>query len=176
MQILYLSPPWTMALCFAGWFIIQLGAAQLCLKIPELWLNSERFLFRAHRWEQNGRIYLRLGVHRWKRLLPDGAAITKGGYRKKTLTDYSPENLERFLTESCRAELTHLLAILPFWVFGLIGPPSIIVYMFVYALAVNLPCVLAQRYNRPRIQVIKCRMDRRRSKCALKRNDCSSEQ
>ena len=154
MQILYLPTPWTIVLCFAGWFSFQLGAALICLKIPESWLTSERYLFRTHRWEKNGRLYLFLGVHRWKRLLPDGAAITKGGYRKKTLTDYSPENLERFMKESCRAELTHLLAILPFWVFGFIGPPSIIPYMLLYALALNLPCIIAQRYNRPRIIVL----------------------
>ena len=155
MQLLYLSTPWTIVLCFAGWFVLQFGAALICLKMPERWLSPENYLFRTHRWEKNGRIYLMLGVHRWKRLLPDGAAITKGGYRKKALADYSSENLERFLIESCRAELTHLLAILPFWVFGLIGPPSIVAYMFLYALVVNLPCIIAQRYNRPRIQILR---------------------
>ena len=165
MQLLYLSTPWTIVLCFAGWFVLQFGAALICLKIPRRWLNSERFLFQTHHWEKNGRIYLYLGVHRWKRLLPDGAAITKGGYRKKTLTDFSPENLERFEIESCRAELTHILAILPFWVFGFIGPPLIIAYMLFYALAVNLPCIIAQRYNRPRIRVLKRQLYERRSNC-----------
>lgn len=170
MQLLFLSTPWTLAFCFFGWFIFQMGAAQYCLRIPDRWLNSEHWLFRSHRWEKNGRLYLYLGVHRWKRLLPDGAAITKGGYRKKTLTDYSPENLERFVTESCRAELTHLLAILPFWVFGFIAPPQIIVYMFIYSVAVNLPCIIAQRYNRPRIQIMKRVMNQRRTKCKETRN------
>ena len=170
MQILYLSTPWTSVICFAGWFVLQLGAALICLKIPDRWLTSERYLFRPHRWEMNGRLYLLLGVHRWKRLLPDGAAITKGGYRKKSLTDFSPENLERFVIESCRAELIHLLAILPFWVFGLIGPPSIIAYMFLYALAVNLPCIIAQRYNRPRIVVLKRQLYERRRKSSKTQN------
>ena len=55
-------------------------------------------------------------VRKWKKFLPDGVAISKDGYRKRNLTDYSQENLELFLEESCRAELTQELAIIPFWI------------------------------------------------------------
>jgi glycosyl-4,4'-diaponeurosporenoate acyltransferase len=68
------------------------------------------------------------------------------------MDDFSELNLLKFLHESCRAELTHWLAIPPFIVFGLFTPPAALPIMFVYALAVNMPCILAQRYNRPRIQ------------------------
>jgi len=154
MQIVFLSAPMTFILCFVGWFILQLGAALLCLRIPDKWLSPERYLFRTHNWEKDGRLYRILRVHRWKRLLPDGGAVLKSGYRKKKITDYSMENMSKFAIESCRAELTHLLAILPFWVFGFIGPPSIILYMLIYALIVNLPCMIAQRYNRPRVMAL----------------------
>lgn len=83
--------------------------------------------------------------------MPDGAAVTKSGYRKKTLADSTPQNLHVFLEQSCRAELSHLLAIFPFWVFGLFLPPISVGIMFVYAVGINMPCVMAQRYNRPRI-------------------------
>ncbi len=154
MQILYLPAPITVLLCFAMWFVINLGAALICLKIPDNWLSPERFLFRTRRWENGGRLYRALGVHYWKKLLPDGASIVKGGYRKKNITDYSLENMNRFAMESCRAELTHLLAIFPFWIFGLIVPPPILLYMLIYALIFNLPCIIAQRYNRPRITAL----------------------
>lgn len=151
MQIVYLSEPWTLVLCFVGWFLLQSGAAWLCFRMPDRWFKADRFPFRASRLETSGRLYAILHVHRWKRWLPDGAAVVKGGYRKKTLRDFSPQNLERFVVESCRGELTHWLAILPFWLFGFIGPPPILWIMLAYALAVNLPCIIAQRYNRPRI-------------------------
>ncbi len=155
MQILFLPTGWTVVLCFAGWFLFQLAVALVCLKLPKEMLSPDGFLFRERGWEHGGRVYRRLfRVHRWKHLLPDGAAVTRGGYRKRRLTDFSKGNLDRFLMESCRAELTHLLAILPFWVFGFIGPPSMVVYMLLYALAVNLPCVIVQRYNRPRVRSI----------------------
>lgn len=101
---------------------------------------------------KNGAIYERLTkVHKWKKFLPDGASIGKTGFRKKHMTSFSREYLERYLLESCRAELTHWLAILPFWVFGLFAPPRVVAYMFIYALVVNIPCIIAQRYNRPRM-------------------------
>ncbi|MDR0288100.1 MAG: hypothetical protein LBI03_10425 [Clostridiales bacterium] len=159
MQIFYLSAPWTIGLCFAGWLIIQLGTALICFKIPSKQFNSESWLFQIYPWEKNGKLFSFLNVRHWKHLLPDGAAIMKGGYRKKNLTDYSPKNLDKFVVESCRAELTHLLAILPFWIFGFIGPPIIIVFMFIYALAVNLPCIIVQRYNRPRIIALEKKLD-----------------
>ncbi len=130
MQILFLPLPWTLLLCFIGWFVFQFSAALLCLKMPDRWLSPHRFPFCAQRWESSGRVYAFLRVQRWKRLLPDGAAVLKSGYRKK------------------------VLAIFPFWVFGFIGPPIIIWMMLGYALIINVPCMIAQRYNRPRIQRI----------------------
>lgn len=143
-------------LFFIVWLVFQVGAALIALHAPDGRLGPDAFLFRTHPWENDGRIYDRLfAVRRWKGLLPDGgAAWKKRGYRKKKLTDLTQENLERFLLESARAELTHLLAIAPFWVFGFFAPPGVIWIMLMYALAVNLPCIVAQRYNRPRVRAL----------------------
>ena len=160
MQIFFFSPPLTIALYFVLWAILPLGSAFLCLRLPDRFFRPDTLLWRAHRWEREGRIYDRLFfIHTWKRLLPDGgAAFQKRGYRKRTLTDFSEENLERFLVESARGELTHDLAIFPFWVFGLFSPPKVVWIMLGYALLVNLPCILAQRYNRPRVQAVLARV------------------
>lgn len=151
MQIFHLSEAWMVVLFFILWPVFQVSAALLCLKIPDRYFSPKGFIFKERKWEKGGAFYEKVfKVRKWKRFLPDGGAVIKSGYRKRHLTDYSKENLERFLIESCRAELTHLLAILPFWIFGLFAPPIFILYMFIYALAVNLPCMIAQRYNRPR--------------------------
>ena len=155
MQIFFLPKGLTIILCFILWPIFQYMAAFLCLKLPSQYLSPEGFLFRERRWERQGALYEQIfKIRRWKKYLPDGAAVTKDGYRKKHISDYKKENLERFLIESCRAELTHLLAILPFWLFGFFAPPMVIFYMFLYAIAINLPCIIAQRYNRPRIRKV----------------------
>lgn len=152
MQIIYIEKQWMILLCFILWPIIQVSAALLCMKIPRKYLNYTSRLFREHKWEMNGTLYVKIfHIKKWKHLLPDGGAVVKDGYKKKNLMDYSIHNLDLFIVESCRAELSHILAILPFWIFGLFIPADSIIYMFLYALIVNLPCIIAQRYNRPRI-------------------------
>ena len=160
MQIFTFSKALTIALYFVVWAVVPLFCAFLCLRLPARFFRPDAFLWRAHRWEKEGRVYDDIfHVRAWKRLLPDGgAAFHKRGYRKKNLTDYSEANLERFLVESARGELTHWLAILPFWVFGLFSPPVVVWLMLAYALAVNVPCIIAQRYNRPRVLAVLARV------------------
>lgn len=109
-------------------------------------------MYRCRKWESEGKIYQKIfKVRSWKKYLPDAGALLKGGYVKRHLQTLSKEGLQRFLVESCRAELSHILAILPFWVFGLFAPPRVILFMFICSIAMNLPCIITQRYNRPRI-------------------------
>jgi glycosyl-4,4'-diaponeurosporenoate acyltransferase len=161
MRVIFLPDVLTIILCFLVWPVLQVTAALVCLYLPDRYFSPDSFFFRAHRFEKEGRIYDSVfRVSRWKHLLPDGGAILKKrGFKKKKLKDHSKENLNRFLVESARGEITHWLAILPFWVFGFFTPPRVIWYMFVYALLVNLPCIIAQRYNRPRVLNLLNRME-----------------
>jgi glycosyl-4,4'-diaponeurosporenoate acyltransferase len=108
----------------------------------------------VHIFEKEGDIYeVLFRVSRWKHLLPDGGMVwKKRGYGKKKLTNFSDENLNRFLVESARGELSHWLAIFPFWFFWFFTPPAVPWIMLAYALFVNIPCILVQRYNRPRVR------------------------
>jgi glycosyl-4,4'-diaponeurosporenoate acyltransferase len=153
MQILFLPRPYAIALCFLLWAVIQTLISLLCLKIPNRYFRPDRFPFASFGFERGGDIYREwLKVNRWKKYLPDGGALMGVEFRKKNLEHVTHANLQRFLTESCRAEMTHVLAIIPFWVFGFVAPPEVIWMMLIYAIAVNLPCIIAQRYNRPRVQ------------------------
>lgn len=152
MQIFFISDKWILNLSIVLWLFFQVLAAIISRKIPSKWCTVDSFLFKERKWEKGGKLYSKLfKVKKWKKFLPDGAAVMKNGYRKRNLKDSSKENLELFLEESCRAELAHLLAIVPFWVFGLFAPIQIIAYMLVYALLINMPCVIVQRFNRPRV-------------------------
>ncbi|MGD9605101.1 MAG: glycosyl-4,4'-diaponeurosporenoate acyltransferase [Bacilli bacterium] len=152
MQIFFFNPVVTLIIAFLLWFLLQSGSAYICLKLNDKYYQSQNFIFKIRAWEQNGFIYERIfHVRRWKKFLPDGSKVVKGGYQKSHLHDFSEENLHRFIIESARAELTHWLAIIPFWVFGLFMPLYAVFIMLLYALIVNLPCIIAQRYNRPRV-------------------------
>jgi glycosyl-4,4'-diaponeurosporenoate acyltransferase len=153
---LFFPPDWaSVALAFVFWPALQLGAVALSRLPRKESVSSLAGLFRSRPWEGGGAFYQRfLRVKAWKPLLPDGAAASRKGYRKRSLSDFSRGNLERYLEESCRAELAHWLAIPPFILFGTFMPPQAVPLMLLYALLINLPCVIAQRYNRPRIEKI----------------------
>jgi len=151
MQFIFLPTEITLVICFILWPVFQFAAAYLCLKINDRFFQHDTFIFRSAAWEKRGKIYDQLfRIRRWKRFLPDGAALFKNGFRKKHLASLSRDYLAQYLIESCRAELGHWVAILPFWVFGFFTPFPVVFYMLAYAIIINLPCILAQRYNRPR--------------------------
>lgn len=152
MQIFFLPPLIAILLCFIVWPLLQVTAALICTQLPDRFFDYTAWFYQAHSWEQDGVIYEKLfRVRRWKKYLPDGGSLVKGGFEKKKLVSFSKDNLDKYLLESCRAEMIHWLAILPFWLFGFFTPPEVIFYMLLYALAINTPCIIAQRYNRPRI-------------------------
>lgn len=154
MRLIFLPDVLTIILCFIVWPLLQVGAALICFNLPDNCFSPDSFFFSTRRFEKEGRIYDRIfRVSRWKHWLPDGGMVwKKRGFKKKKLDSFSEENLNRFLVESARGEMTHWLAVFPFWVFWFFTPPMVPWIMLVYTLLVNLPCIIAQRYNRPRIQ------------------------
>lgn len=131
-----------------GWPVIHLAVAGALQSLPSEWFRRDSWLTAPRSWERDGRFYReRLGIRRWKALLPDGAPWL-GGFAKKHLRSHDPAYLAKFLLEIRRAEIAHwcMLACLP--VFFSWDPPWACWVMTFYALGANLPCILAQRYNR----------------------------
>ncbi len=152
MQILFLTRNETFLLILVLWPIIQAVNAYICHKIKDEKFSFELFPFKPFQWEKRGTVYNQfLKVHCWKKYLPDGAAFVKGELKMRHLDFSSDQNIVRFLTASCRGESSHWLSIFSFWVFGIFIPPIGVFYMFIYTLTANLPCIIVQRYNRPRI-------------------------
>ncbi len=145
MRIIFLPDELTIALCFLLWPLLQVIAALICLKIPDRFYSSNFFLFQTYSFEKDGLIYDRVfSGSKWKHLLPDGGVVlNKKGFKKKHLEKFSEETFIRFCIESARGELTHWLAILPFWIFGFIAPVRVIWYMLIYAIFINFPCIVA---------------------------------
>jgi len=142
-----LSIGWIIVLNVAGWLIIQLGLAWLFTRMPVTWFNPGR----GHAWERGGHFYERVfGIKRWKDRLPDAARWFGGGFAKGSLAGTGPDYLRRFMRETWRGELCHWLAIGCAPLFFLWNPWWGDLIIVGYALAANLPCILAQRYNRNR--------------------------
>ena len=131
-----------------GWPLIHLAIGSVALRLPQHLFAQDNWLTAPRRWERGGRLYRNwLAIRRWKSLLPDGASWL-GGFEKKRVFSRDSSYLAHFVLETRRAEAAHwcMLGCLP--LFFLWNPPWACLVMTAYALAANLPCILAQRYNR----------------------------
>lgn len=144
-----------------GWPIFQIAIGFIALRVPSHIFAHDTWLTAPRSWEQDGDVYRDwLAIRKWKYRLPD-AAPWLGGFAKKKLLSRDPACIAQFLSETRRAEIAHcfMLGCLP--IFFIWNPPWARWVMALYALAANVPCILAQRYNRlvlNRIAHSRCRI------------------
>ncbi len=151
-MLISLPLAWIIVLNVLAWLAIHLGVAWAITQLPAARFDCTRWLYRPRRWERDGRLYeQRFAIRTWKARLPDGAARFQAGFRKRTLQSADRGYLERFARETCRSELVHWLVLSAAWFFFTWNPPWAGGVMLLYAAGVNLPCILAQRYNRLRL-------------------------
>lgn len=156
---LVLPVGWIVVLNVAGWPVIQFGLAWLFTRMPVTWFRAPP----PAGWEADGRAYERwVAIKRWKDRLPDAARWFGGGFPKGSLAGLDRAYLERFVRETWRGELCHWVAMAFTPLFFLWNPWWGDAVMVAYALAANLPCILAQRYNRVRFLRLLARPARRR--------------
>jgi glycosyl-4,4'-diaponeurosporenoate acyltransferase len=135
------------------WLAVHFASGYLVHLFPETLYRSDAFPFRLYRWERKGTVYRRyLKIHVWKDRLPEaGEFFSLHPFNKSHLRRFDAEYLSRFMLETCRAELAHLL---PFLFYPLCLPwnpwPANLI-MFIYAVLANLPFIIIQRYNRARL-------------------------
>jgi glycosyl-4,4'-diaponeurosporenoate acyltransferase len=155
MRFIVLSPFWTIVLDFFAWFVIHMSISYSVTQFNPGVFDSRGWLFRARKWEKNGKIYETLfKVKSWKDWLPDAAPWFKGGFSKRKLVSLDADYLKRFIIETCRGEKAHWIIFLcsPFFFFWnevWVGYLMIGVGAFF-----NLPCLVAQRYNRFRCETL----------------------
>jgi glycosyl-4,4'-diaponeurosporenoate acyltransferase len=150
--LIELSIPVVIVLNITAWAVIQLGLAWAFTQMDASRFNEGGFLARTRNWERKGRVYERLfGIKRWKEMLPDGASWFSGGVTKARLQGKSADVLGQFAKETWRGELVHWFALLMLPLFCLWNPWWAVLVNAAYAVGANLPCILAQRYNRARL-------------------------
>ncbi len=143
----------------ALWALVQVLAGYAAHRLPASALERGDWFFAPKRVERGGRFYEQtLRIRRWKGKLPEAGGVFAGGFDKRELRARDEAYLRTYLRETKRAELAHWLAVVPTPLFVRYNPRLIAVWMPVYALATNGPCIAAQRYNRIRLMRV---LDRR---------------
>ena len=112
-------------------------------------LFGDRACFRAHGFEKNGRLYEKLGIRKWKDRLPDMSRIFPALLPSKNgIEDVDTEVMIR---ETRVAEFVHAaIAVLGFPCVFIGGTAGAVVWLL-WALG-NVPFIMVQRYNRPRLE------------------------
>ncbi|MFL6069765.1 MAG: hypothetical protein ACJ72Y_00595 [Actinomycetes bacterium] len=133
-------PAWT---AFVGW---------VAQRTPDDRFAGDDVITRSRAFEREGDFYREdLAINRWKDRLPEAGALY-GGFMKRSVAAGDPELMERFLTETRRAEHAHwgmaagwfaTLLWNPWWAAGANAT---------VAASSNLPCIAVQRYNRARLR------------------------
>lgn len=121
-------------------------------------LRRDGRLLRPRSFETGGRWYRHtLRIHRWKDRLPEAGALFAGGVSKRQLPALDRAGLELFVRETRRAELGHWWAMACSPLFVLWNPPLAAGLLVAYGVAVNLPFIAIQRYNRFRTLALMAR-------------------
>lgn len=141
---------WRCVAYMAALSVLSFVAGRL---LPKNWFSYDKAPWRAWRWEKDGRVYQKIKIQRWQNKVPDMSKIfTKLMPAKSMDARPDQQQLLRMIQETCVAELVHaLLCVLGLYLLLLWrGIGGILCYL-VYVLLGNLPFLLIQRYNRPRL-------------------------
>ncbi|MFL2100202.1 glycosyl-4,4'-diaponeurosporenoate acyltransferase [Desemzia sp. FAM 23989] len=153
MQLIYLPNTWTILIDVIAWYIFHLSISWAARNISNEFFWKKQEWFRIRKWEKSGAIWQkRFRVRSWKPYLPDGTKITKKGFDKTHLKHFDQASLQHFVIETRRGEFAHWMMIPPAFLFFLWNPPWAGWIMVAYAFVANLPFIIVQRYNRPRLE------------------------
>ena len=156
-----------MSLLYAVIYIAVLGilshfAGQA---LPRARFSAESFPYRTADWENGGRVYEKLGIKHWKDALPDMSRIMPDMVKKKMTKQSREQGMEVLIAETCVAECVHYwLIVLSLGIFLFWRGVWALVFWLVYNILGNVPFILIQRYNRPRLVLLEQRRRRRTAK------------
>lgn len=140
---------WKCLAYMAAWGLLCFPLGRLLKRLDLKWDEPP---FRALAWERGGAAYERVGIRRWKDLVPDVSKVLPMIVPKKAMgARPTAAVLEDMLKETCVAEAVHWLLLLPgLGLLGLWPGWGGAVCYIVYAVIGNVPFIMIQRYNRPR--------------------------
>ena len=137
--------------CFGYCAFIAIAAFFIGRILPKRWFHAEMFPYASYSFEKNGKIYDRLHIRKWMNRLPDMSRVFKKWMPAKKLDGSCREKLPLLIRETCIAEFIHtaegIAGFYCIWIWPGIGG-FVLGLLFLLG---NLPFILIQRYNRPRM-------------------------
>jgi glycosyl-4,4'-diaponeurosporenoate acyltransferase len=134
--------------------LTQFAASLVVDHMDEKSLERWRQILHSHNWEKNGDVYQQFfDVKKWKDRLPEMGDNSPNQFRKTRMNTTDPMYLYIFILETVRAEMCHGLAFI-FGILVLMNNPTVpgLFFLLLYITLVNVPFVIIQRFNRPRLE------------------------
>ena len=120
--------------------------------IPKKWIDPRQCLYRCRAFERGGRIYEKIGIRKWHNVVPSMSRMLPFMIPAKNLKGNWRERLPLMIQETCVAELIHwLLCISGLYCLRIWPGTGGFIVVQIYILLLNVPFILIQRYNRPRL-------------------------
>lgn len=155
-----------MLVCLFYMAALGVGSFALGRMVPKCWFDAGRWPWRCRAWEQ--KLWKLLRIRQWQAKVPDMSRLFPHLMPAKKLTHETFADLPRMLQETCVAEGTHaLLCLAGLYMLRLWPGMGGVVLTAAYILLGNIPFLLIQRYNRPRLQRLLALQQRKNSKGAL---------
>lgn len=155
-----------MSLLYAALYVAALGILSHFVgqALPRAHFDPQRFPYRSADWENGGKVYEKLGIKHWKDRLPDMSKIMPDMVKKK-MSAVKSQGMDVLIAETCVAECVHwALMLLSLGIFFFWRGAWAVVFWLVYNIFGNLPFIIIQRYNRPRLVMLEQRRKRRAAK------------
>lgn len=140
---------WKCVLYLAGMGIVFFPLGRI---LPKEWFHADAYPYRNYPFERGGKIYEMLRIKCWQNKVPDMSKVLPGLMPAKAMAGRSFDRLPLMIRETCVAEFIHRLhALLGLRCFVIWPGMGGILIAVLNILLCNLPFIMIQRYNRPRL-------------------------
>lgn len=120
--------------------------------LPKTLFHYDEFPYRCAKFERGGALYDKLNIQKWQNKVPDMSKILPWAMPAKKMYKITNLKLLLMIRETCVAEFIHLmLCITGLGCFFIWKNPFCILLYLLYVLIFNIPFIIIQRYNRPRL-------------------------
>lgn len=131
--------------------------------VPKGWVKPEKGWFRSFSFEKNGTFYEKLRIRKWHKKVLDMSRILPGLMPAKSLSGDYGQNLPVMIQETCVAEVVHIAVSVAglrcLWMWPGIGGVTVTA---IHIVLLNLPFILIQRYNRPRLIRLQKKLEKKK--------------
>ena len=129
--------------------------------LPRKWFKADKFPYKAFKFERGGAIYRAVGVHKWQKKMPDMSQIMPDMVTKRMNPDMKAADVRVLIEETCVAEHVHVALCVAFLYIAKFWETYTWIYLWLIYSVCNIPFIIIQRYNRPKLLRVLSRLEAR---------------